>query len=69
MDVQQSRPGRRKRVRAWMVAAAAVSLAAGALAVAGSQSSYGATADTASHSATALTMCSSSCWRTTPPTT
>ena len=48
MDVQQSRPRRRKRVRAWLVAAAAVSLAAGALAVAGSQNSYGATADTAS---------------------
>ena len=48
MDVQQSRPGRRKRVRAWMVAAAAVSLAAGALAVAGSQNSYGATTDPAS---------------------
>jgi phosphatidylinositol-3-phosphatase len=43
MNVQQSLLRRLRPVRAWMVAVGAVTLAAGALAAAGVQSSYGAT--------------------------
>lgn len=43
MKVQQGLLRRLRPVRAWMVAVGAVTLAAGALAAAGVQSSYGAT--------------------------
>jgi phosphatidylinositol-3-phosphatase len=47
VKMQQVLRRRLGRVRAWMVAAGAVSLAAGALAAAGAQSSYGATTGSA----------------------
>jgi hypothetical protein len=53
MKVSQTLRDRLRPVRAWMVAAGAVTLAAGALAASGAQSSYGATAGTAARSSSA----------------